>query len=136
MIVVPQPIGVVGAITPWNFPSSMITRKLAPALAAGCTVVLKPAPETPLSAIEIVKIFEKAGLPKGVLNLVTGDAVGIGEALLSSKTVRMITFTGSTAVGKYLMRESSHTMKKLALELGGHAPMIVFEDADVDSAAE
>lgn len=135
-LVVPQPIGVVGAITPWNFPASMITRKLGPALAAGCTVVLKPAPETPLSAIEIVKIFEKAGLPKGVLNLVTGDAVGIGEALLSSKTVRMITFTGSTAVGKYLMRESSHTMKKLALELGGHAPIIVFEDADLDVAAE
>ena len=114
----------------------MITRKLGPALAAGCTVVLKPAPETPLSAIELVKIFERAGLPKGVINLVTGDAKEIGEALLSSKVVRMITFTGSTAVGKYLMRESANTMKKLSLELGGHAPVIVFEDADLDVAAE
>ena len=136
LLVVPQPVGVVGAITPWNFPSSMITRKLGPALAAGCTVVLKPAPETPLSAIELVKIFERAGLPKGVINLVTGDAKEIGEALLSSKVVRMITFTGSTAVGKYLMRESANTMKKLSLELGGHAPVIVFEDADLDVAAE
>lgn len=136
LLVVPQPVGVVGAITPWNFPSSMITRKLGPALAAGCTVVLKPAPETPLSAIELVKIFERAGLPKGVINLVTGDAKEIGEALLSSRVVRMITFTGSTAVGKYLMRESANTMKKLSLELGGHAPVIVFEDADLDVAAE
>ncbi|MGM8215253.1 NAD-dependent succinate-semialdehyde dehydrogenase [Bacillaceae bacterium W0354] len=135
-LVIPQPVGVVGAITPWNFPSSMITRKLGPALAAGCTVVLKPAPETPLSAIELVKIFEKAGLPNGVLNLVTGDATEIGSAMLTSKTVRMITFTGSTAVGKYLMRESSNTMKKLSLELGGHAPIIVFDDADLDVAAE
>lgn len=136
MIVIPQPIGVVGAITPWNFPSSMITRKLAPALAAGCTVVLKPSPETPLSAIEIIKIFEKAGMPKGVVNLVTGDAEEIGKELLKNKKVKMITFTGSTNVGKYLMRESANTVKKIALELGGHAPMIVFEDADLNKASD
>src|SRR5690625_1817898 len=136
MIVIPQPIGVVGAITPWNFPSSMITRKLAPALAAGCTVVLKPSPETPLSALEIIKIFEKAGMPKGVVNLVTGDAEEIGKELLENKKVKMITFTGSTNVGKYLMRESAKTVKKIALELGGHAPMIVFEDADLIKATD
>ncbi|MUV38662.1 Succinate-semialdehyde dehydrogenase (NAD(P)(+)) [Lentibacillus sp. JNUCC-1] len=134
MIVMPQPVGVVGAITPWNFPSSMITRKLGPALAAGCTVVLKPAPETPLSAIEIVKIFEQAGMPPGVVNLVTGDAEAIGQEMLSNKHVRHITFTGSTAVGKYLMRESADQVKKLSLELGGHAPIIIFEDADLDKA--
>ena len=133
-LVVPQPIGVVGAITPWNFPASMITRKLGPALAAGCTVVLKPAPETPLSAIEIFKIFEAAGFPKGVVNLVTGDAEAIGKELLTHKKVRMITFTGSTNVGKYLMREASDHVKKVSLELGGHAPIIVFEDADLDKA--
>ncbi|SEQ23380.1 NAD-dependent succinate-semialdehyde dehydrogenase [Piscibacillus halophilus] len=136
ILVVPQPVGVVGAITPWNFPSSMITRKIGPALAAGCTVVLKPAPETPLSAIELVKLFEQAGLPKGVLNLVTGDAEEIGQALLQNKDVRLITFTGSTEVGKYLMRESAQHVKKLSLELGGHAPVIVFEDADLDVAAK
>lgn len=134
MLVIPQPVGVVGAITPWNFPASMITRKLGPALAAGCTVVLKPAPETPLSAIEIVKIFDKAGMPKGVVNLVTGDAQAIGNAMLTNKKVRLITFTGSTAVGKYLMREGSEHVKKLSLELGGHAPSVVFEDADIDKA--
>ncbi|RPF54405.1 succinate-semialdehyde dehydrogenase/glutarate-semialdehyde dehydrogenase [Aquisalibacillus elongatus] len=136
ILVVPQPVGVVGAITPWNFPSSMITRKIGPALAAGCTVVLKPAPETPLSAIEIVKIFEKAGLPKGVLNLVTGDAEAIGNAMLTNQDVRLITFTGSTEVGKHLMRESADHVKKLSLELGGHAPIIVFDDADLDIAAK
>lgn len=136
LLVIPQPVGVVAAITPWNFPSSMITRKVGPALAAGCTVVLKPAPETPLSAIEIVKMFEKAGLPEGVFNLVTGDAKEIGETLLGDKTVRLITFTGSTEVGKYLMRESSRHVKKLSLELGGHAPILVFEDADLELAAE
>ncbi|WP_077357540.1 NAD-dependent succinate-semialdehyde dehydrogenase [Virgibacillus halodenitrificans] len=134
LLVIPQAVGVVGAITPWNFPSSMITRKLAPALAAGCTVVLKPAPETPLSAIEIIKIFERAGMPPGVVNLVTGDAEEIGNALLVDKRVRLITFTGSTEVGKYLMRESAANVKKLSLELGGHAPSIVFEDADIDKA--
>lgn len=136
MLVIPQPIGVVGAITPWNFPSSMITRKLAPALAAGCTVVLKPAPETPLSAIEIIKIFENAGIPKGVVNLVTGDAEDIGKELLDNKKVRMITFTGSTKVGKQLMRQSADTVKKISLELGGHAPMIVFDDANLDQATD
>ena len=134
MIVMPQAIGVVGAITPWNFPASMITRKVAPAIAAGCTVVLKPAPETPLSAIEILKIFEAAGIPKGVINLVTGNAEEIGEALLTNKDVRMITFTGSTTVGKYLMKESADQVKKVALELGGHAPFIAFEDADLEKA--
>lgn len=135
MLVIPQPVGVVGAITPWNFPSSMITRKLGPALAAGCTAVLKPSPETPLSAIEIVKIFEEAGMPAGVVNLVTGDAESIGKEMLTNKDVRMITFTGSTKVGKYLMREGADQMKKVSLELGGHAPIIVFDDADLDKAA-
>ncbi|MBP1970632.1 succinate-semialdehyde dehydrogenase/glutarate-semialdehyde dehydrogenase [Virgibacillus natechei] len=134
MLVIPQPVGVVGAITPWNFPSSMVTRKIGPALAAGCTVVLKPAPETPLSAIEIIKIFDRAGMPEGVVNLVTGDAQAIGNALLLDKDVRLLTFTGSTAVGKYLMRESAEHVKKLSLELGGHAPSIVFDDADIDLA--
>ncbi|WP_164670053.1 NAD-dependent succinate-semialdehyde dehydrogenase [Virgibacillus doumboii] len=134
LLVIPQPVGVVGAITPWNFPSSMITRKIGPALAAGCTVVLKPAPETPLSAIEIVKILEKAGMPNGVVNLITGDAEAIGNTMLKSKDVKLITFTGSTKVGKYLMRESSNHVKKLSLELGGHAPIIVFDDADIDKA--
>ncbi len=136
MFVIPKPVGVVGAITPWNFPSSMITRKLGPALAAGCTVVLKPSEETPLSAVEIIKVFEKAGMPKGVVNMVTGDAQQIGNAMLTNKEVRLITFTGSTAVGKYLMRESSEHVKKLSLELGGHAPSIVFKDADIDKAAK
>ena len=136
LLAVPQPVGVVGAITPWNFPSSMITRKIAPALAAGCTIVLKPAPETPLSAIEIVKILEKSGLPPGVVNLVTGEAKEIGHVFLTHKAMRMITFTGSTEVGKHLIRKSADQVKKLALELGGHAPLIVFEDADLDKAAE
>lgn len=134
LLVIPQPVGVVGAITPWNFPSSMITRKIGPALAAGCTVILKPAPETPLSAIEIVKIMEKAGMPDGVVNLVTGDAEAIGNTMLESKDVRLMTFTGSTEVGKYLMRESADHVKKLSLELGGHAPIIVFDDASIDKA--
>src|SRR5699024_9627812 len=111
-------------------------RKLAPALAAGCTVVLKPSPETPLSAIEIFKIFEQAGMPKGVVNLVTGNAEDIGKELLNNKKVKMITFTGSTEVGKYLMRESANTVKKIALELGGHAPMIVFDDANLEKATD
>lgn len=135
MLVIGHPIGVVGAITPWNFPSSMITRKVAPAIAAGCTVVLKPSPETPLSAIAIMEIFEKAGLPAGVVNMVTGDAQAIGNAMLTNKAVKMITFTGSTATGKYLMREGANQMKKVSLELGGHAPIIVFEDANLEKAA-
>lgn len=134
MVVIPQPVGVVGAITPWNFPVSMITRKVGPALAAGCTVVLKPSPETPLSAVEVIKVFEQAGIPAGVINLVTGDQQAIGKTLLTNKNVRMITFTGSTTVGKYLMRESAEHVKKLSLELGGHAPFITFSDADIDKA--
>ncbi|MED1202354.1 NAD-dependent succinate-semialdehyde dehydrogenase [Heyndrickxia acidicola] len=134
LFTIPQPIGVVAAITPWNFPSSMIARKLGPALAAGCTVVLKPAEQTPLSAVGLVKIFEEAGLPKGVLNLVTGDPASIGKAWLEEQDVRLITFTGSTEVGKHLMRSSADNVKKLSLELGGHAPILVFEDADIDQA--
>ncbi|MDQ0340566.1 succinate-semialdehyde dehydrogenase/glutarate-semialdehyde dehydrogenase [Caldalkalibacillus uzonensis] len=136
LLVQRQPIGVVGAITPWNFPSSMITRKLAPALAAGCTVVVKPAPETPLSAIALFEIFEQAGLPRGVANLVLGDAQEIGSVLVSSEKVRKISFTGSTQVGKYLMEQSAKTVKKVSLELGGHAPYIVFNDADLDLAVD
>lgn len=130
-----QPIGVVAAITPWNFPSSMITRKLAPALAAGCTVVIKPAPETPLSAIALFEIFEQANLPAGVVNIVVGNAMEIGEVFLESEKVRKISFTGSTPVGKYLLQESAKQVKKVSLELGGHAPFIVFADADLEAAA-
>ncbi|MCP8970919.1 NAD-dependent succinate-semialdehyde dehydrogenase [Ectobacillus sp. SYSU M60031] len=131
-----HPIGVVGAITPWNFPSSMITRKLAPALAAGCTAVVKPAPETPLSAIALFEIFEKAGLPKGTVNLVLGDAAGIGRAMLEHPAVRKLSFTGSTEVGKRLLEQSAQQVKKMSLELGGHAPYIVFEDADMEAAVD
>ncbi|MFK3959924.1 NAD-dependent succinate-semialdehyde dehydrogenase [Pseudalkalibacillus hwajinpoensis] len=134
--VVPKPIGVVAAITPWNFPAGMITRKVGPALAAGCTVVLKPAEQTPLTAIEIVKIFEEVGLPKGVLNIVVGNAAEIGKEIMDSSAVKLVTFTGSTEVGKLLMEGSAQTVKKLALELGGHAPLIVFEDADLDLAVD
>ncbi len=129
-----HPIGVVAAITPWNFPSSMITRKLAPALAAGCTAVLKPAPETPLSAIALFELFEQAGLPAGVANLVTGNAQEIGAEFLENEKVRKISFTGSTAVGKYLMEQSAKQVKKVSMELGGHAPFIIFPDADLDRA--
>jgi succinate-semialdehyde dehydrogenase/glutarate-semialdehyde dehydrogenase len=131
-----QPVGVVAAITPWNFPSSMITRKLAPALAAGCTVVVKPAPETPLSAIALFELFAEAGLPAGVANLVTGDAAEIGREWLDNEKVRKISFTGSTAVGKYLLEQSAKQVKKVSLELGGHAPFIVFEDADLEAAVD
>lgn len=134
--VLKQPLGVVGAITPWNFPLAMITRKVAPALAAGCTVVCKPAPDTPLTALALAALAEEAGVPKGVLNIMTGDAQAIGAELTSHPDVRMITFTGSTAVGKLLMEQSAKTVKKVALELGGNAPFIVFEDADIDVAVE
>ncbi len=134
ILVLKQPIGVVGAITPWNFPLAMITRKIAPALAAGCTVVAKPAPETPLSALALAALAERAGIPPGVLNVVTGDAQAIGAELTSNRIVRMITFTGSTEVGKLLMTQAAGTMKKLSLELGGKAPFIVFDDADADAA--
>jgi succinate-semialdehyde dehydrogenase/glutarate-semialdehyde dehydrogenase len=136
MLVLKQPVGVVGAITPWNFPLAMITRKISPALAAGCTVVVKPAPETPLSALALAALAERAGVPAGVLNVVTGDAEKIGGELTSNPLVRMITFTGSTEVGKLLMRQSAVTVKKLSLELGGNAPFIVFDDADLDAAVE
>jgi succinate-semialdehyde dehydrogenase/glutarate-semialdehyde dehydrogenase len=134
VLVMKQPVGVVGAITPWNFPLAMITRKISPALAAGCTVVVKPAPETPLSALALAELAVRAGMPPGVLNVVTGDAEAIGGELTSNPLVRMIAFTGSTEVGKLLMRQAAGTVKKLALELGGNAPFIVFDDADLDAA--
>src|SRR5690625_23380 len=135
-MVLRQPIGVVGAITPWNFPLSMITRKIAPAIAAGCTVVIKPAPATPMSAMKAFECFHEVGLPKGVANLVIGDAEEIGAELTSNPIVRKITFTGSTAVGKKLIRDSAYTVKKVSMELGGHAPFIVFADANLDEAAQ
>ena len=131
-----QPIGVVAAITPWNFPAAMITRKIAPALAAGCTVVVKPAPETPLTALALAELAQRAGFPAGTVNIVTGDAVAIGKVLTSHPKVRLVGFTGSTAVGKILMAQASTTVKKVALELGGNAPFIVFDDADLDAAVE
>ncbi|MEG1691184.1 MAG: NAD-dependent succinate-semialdehyde dehydrogenase, partial [Hafnia sp.] len=131
------PVGVVAAITPWNFPNAMITRKVAPALAAGCTVVLKPAPETPLSALALAVLAHEAGLPAGVLNIVTGtDAAAIGNVLTQSPIVRKLSFTGSTRIGKLLMEQSAATVKKLSLELGGNAPFIVFDDADLDAAVQ
>ncbi len=135
ILVLKQPIGVVGAITPWNFPSAMITRKCAPALAAGCTIVLKPAEQTPLSALALGELAVQAGMPKGVFNIVTGiDPEAIGGELTSNPIVKKISFTGSTEVGKILMRQSAGTVKKLSLELGGNSPFIVFADADLDAA--
>ena len=134
MLVLRQPIGVVAAITPWNFPAAMITRKIAPALAVGCTAVLKPASQTPLTAIKLVEYAEQAGVPKGVINIVTGSAREIGGAWTSDSRVRKLTFTGSTEVGKQLMKDSADTMKKVSLELGGHAPFIVLKDADLEVA--
>lgn len=136
LMTIKQPIGVVAAITPWNFPLSMIARKFAPALAAGCTVILKPAPEAPLSAVKLFKVFDEVGLPSGVVNLVLGDAEEIASAFMESNDVRKITFTGSTEVGKLLIRQSADTVKKVSMELGGHAPFIVFDDADLDLAVE
>jgi len=136
LIVLKQPIGVCAAITPWNFPNAMITRKVSPGLAAGCTFVLKPAEQTPFSALALAELAERAGLPKGVLNIVTGDPVAIGQELCASPVVRKVTFTGSTEVGRILMRQSADTIKKMSLELGGNAPFIVFDDADLDAAAE
>jgi succinate-semialdehyde dehydrogenase / glutarate-semialdehyde dehydrogenase len=136
IIVIKQPIGVVGAITPWNFPNAMITRKVSPGLAAGCTFVLKPAEQTPFSALALAELAERAGMPKGVLNIITGDPVAIGQELCASPIVKKITFTGSTEVGRILMRQSADTIKKLSLELGGNAPFIVFDDADLDAATE
>ncbi len=131
-----QPLGVVAAITPWNFPAAMITRKVAPALAAGCTVVVKPAPETPLTALALAELARRAGFPAGTFNVVTGDAVAIGGVLTSHPAVRLVGFTGSTPTGKLLMRQAAGTVKRVALELGGNAPFIVFDDADVDAAIE
>ncbi|HWJ76627.1 MAG TPA: NAD-dependent succinate-semialdehyde dehydrogenase [Niallia sp.] len=136
IFVLRQPVGVVGAITPWNFPIAMIARKIAPALAAGCTIVLKPAESTPLTAIEVLKIFDEIGLPEGVINLVHGNAPEIGDAMMESKVVRKITFTGSTKVGKELAAKAANTMKKISMELGGHAPFIIFNDADLEKAAD
>ena len=131
-----KPVGVVGAITPWNFPLSMNARKLGPALAAGCTVILKPSKEAPLSSIELFKIFDEVGIPKGVVNLVIGPSDPIAGELIKSKDVRKISFTGSTEIGKLLIRQSADTVKRVSMELGGHAPYIVFEDADLDLAAQ
>jgi succinate-semialdehyde dehydrogenase/glutarate-semialdehyde dehydrogenase len=136
ILVFKQPVGVCAAITPWNFPSAMITRKVAPAIAAGCTVVLKPAEATPLSALALAALAERAGLPKGVFNVITGDAATIGGELTGNPIVRKLSFTGSTEIGKLLMKQCSGTLKKLSLELGGNAPFIVFDDADLDAAAD
>lgn len=134
ILAIKQPVGVIAAITPWNFPAAMITRKVAPALAAGCTVVMKPASATPLTAIELIKLAEKAGFPKGVINLVTGKASDIVKVWQQDHRIRKLTFTGSTEVGKMLMRDAADTMKKISLELGGHAPLIVTAKADLDKA--
>jgi succinate-semialdehyde dehydrogenase / glutarate-semialdehyde dehydrogenase len=135
-VVTKEPIGVVACITPWNFPIAMITRKAGPAIAAGCTVVLKPSELTPYSAFALAELAERAGLPKGVLNIVTGDAPAIGKELTGNPIVRKLGFTGSTAVGKLLMAQCAGTVKKVSLELGGNAPFIVFDDADLDAAVE
>src|SRR6266436_5494125 len=136
IVVIKQPIGVVACITPWNFPLAMITRKAGPAIAAGCTVVLKPASQTPFSALALAELAERAGVPKGVFNVITGQASEIGTELTSHPIVRKLSFTGSTETGKLLMAQCASTVKKLSLELGGNAPFIVFEDADLDAAVE
>lgn len=139
MVVLKQPIGVCVSITPWNFPIAMITRKVAPAVAAGCTIIIKPAEQTPLSALALAELAHQAGFPPGVINIVTADAarsVEVGKILCASPTVRHLSFTGSTPVGRTLMQQCAPTVKKLALELGGHAPFIVFNDADLDAAVE
>jgi succinate-semialdehyde dehydrogenase/glutarate-semialdehyde dehydrogenase len=136
IMVMKQPIGVVAAITPWNFPNAMITRKAGPAFAAGCAMVLKPASQTPFSAIAIAVLAERAGLPKGLFSVITGSAAAIGAEMTANPTVRKLTFTGSTEVGTELYKQSAPTIKKLGLELGGNAPFIVFDDADLDAAVE
>jgi succinate-semialdehyde dehydrogenase / glutarate-semialdehyde dehydrogenase len=135
-VIVKEPVGVCGAITPWNFPAAMITRKAGPALAAGCTMVAKPAESTPLSAFALAVLAERAGIPAGVFNVLTGEPRAIGGELTSNPDVRKITFTGSTEVGRILMQQSAETIKKISLELGGNAPLIVFDDADLDAAVE
>lgn len=134
LVVQKEPVGVVAAITPWNFPNAMITRKAAPALAAGCTFVIKPAEATPLSALALAVLAERAGVPAGVFNIVTGEPAEIGQAMTANPTVRKMSFTGSTRVGKLLLKASADTVKKVSLELGGNAPFIVFDDADLDAA--
>jgi succinate-semialdehyde dehydrogenase / glutarate-semialdehyde dehydrogenase len=136
ILVIKEPIGVCALITPWNFPAAMLTRKAGPALAAGCTVVCKPAGQTPYSALALAELGERAGIPKGVLNIITGDSKAIGNELCSSQIVRKLSFTGSTETGRTLMRQCADTIKKLSLELGGNAPFIVFDDADLDAAVE
>ena len=137
MITIKQGIGVVAAITPWNFPLAMITRKVAPALVAGCTIVLKPASQTPFSAIALAKLAEEAGLPKGVFNVVTSkDSAGFGKELATNPVIRKLSFTGSTEVGKSLIAQSASNIKKVSMELGGNAPFIVFDDADIDAAVK
>lgn len=137
ILTIKQPVGVVSAITPWNFPLAMVTRKVAPALASGCTVVLRPAAQTPLTALTLAKLAEKAGLPPGVFNVVTGtDSKGMGKELTTNEKVRKISFTGSTEVGRSLMEQAAATIKRVSLELGGNAPFIVFDDADVDAAVQ
>ncbi len=136
IVVIKQPVGVVAAITPWNFPNAMITRKCAPALAAGCPVVIKPATATPYSAYALAELADRAGLPPGVLNIVTGASGAIGGELTGNPTVRKLSFTGSTAVGKLLMKQCAETVKKVSMELGGNAPFLVFDDADLDAAVE
>ena len=136
LLVIKEGIGVTAAITPWNFPAAMITRKAGPALAAGCPMIIKPAPDTPFTALSLCELGERAGIPKGILSVVTGDAIEIGYELTSNAIVRKMSFTGSTPVGKLLMKQCSNTVKKLSLELGGNAPFIVFDDADVDKAVQ
>src|SRR5207247_6990970 len=136
IVVIKEPIGVCAAITPWNFPNAMITRKSGPALAAGCTMVLKPATATPYSALAMAELGERAGIPKGVFSVLTGSSSAIGGEITSNPLVRKVTFTGSTAVGKILLEQCSKTVKKTSMELGGNAPFIVFDDADLDAAVE
>jgi succinate-semialdehyde dehydrogenase/glutarate-semialdehyde dehydrogenase len=136
IICIKQPVGVCAAITPWNFPNAMITRKAAPALAAGCTIVIKPASETPLSALALAELAHQAGIPPGVLNVLAGSSSDIGAELTSNPTVRKLSFTGSTPIGKMLEAQCVPTLKKTSMELGGNAPFIVFDDADIDSAVQ
>src|SRR4029077_10474824 len=136
IVVLKQPIGVCAAVTPWNFPNAMITRKAGPALAAGCTMVIKPASQTPFSALALCEIATRAGIPKGVISVITGSSGPIGKELTTHPLVRKFTFTGSTEVGKQLMAQCASTVKKVSLELGGNAPFIVFDDADLDAAAD
>ena len=136
IVVLKQPIGVCAAITPWNFPNAMITRKAGAALAAGCTMVIKPAKDTPFSALALCELAERAGIPPGVLNLVTGSAAAIGSEMSTNPTVRKLSFTGSTEIGRVLMAQTADTIKKVSMELGGNAPLIVFDDADLDAAVE